>query len=718
MSHYNINNDDLKDSKSLTKAIIDNIIPRGGKSIEGTSLAERGYAGQTLTSVDLISAASGNELFGNARYGNLFRMNIARENLNSLASTIMDNQLPSVEGLDQASLALRVMTRSGMGLEGSNGLIDDINSRLSAKYGSPDASYDVDGLSHSNVDYNQNTGAATSGFKAVAFEKSLSNEEKAWRVERARLLAQKIKASNWEKSVLINGFMFDIRDNNLSAKYDTKSIVPGSNSSDDRTVAAEIVQAPEQRAYISASLMEFLIALTSEQFGPPLTVNIQFGTHRQDGRKDSNPNVSGSQSGSITDHAFGRAVDIMSVNPSYDQVERKYLKNLSAITTKDGHLYQLNVLLTKMNAMPQHLIPDYIAVSASFVDEAYDTYSSKAGKLKSMYPNLGYLKLKRDESGAHNNHFHISFAPERGGRYVGPNGSLQNAVLKNIFGSSSKANNARFLSADDARARASETLGQSAASTAMINNLSKSYTNNPQQIDPQEIFLALTSIGLFCDEAAAVFVGLANRESSRRLYIVQPTFGALGLWQVSTIPKDGGNAEAVLLHPEKIRTNYWKLALPDLANLTSDSEISTQIRKRCDPSNSGNGIDKFDQRCWNLINQVGLLRSKIYRHKNLNQSITDLPIEPWGDNYLKYGFISSTNATVMSFKDIVDVYQKMTGKSERDLKTWIVSQMTIKKNTSKANVNQKSPTLQIDPENGKTVLDNWFDGKKYPAVHL
>lgn len=532
---------------------------------------------------------------------------------------------------------------------------------------------------------------------------------------------------------------------------------------------------------MSASLVEFLIALTSEDFGPALTINCQFGVHRQDGRQDSRPNVSGSQTNTITDHAFGRAVDIMSVYSSYDQVERKYSKNLNLITTKEGHLYQLDLILKKMNAMPQHLIPDYIAVGAKFVDETYDTFSPKGGKLKSLYPNLKYLKLKRDESGAHNNHFHISFSPERGGRYLGRNGSLDNAaqsmnsrlnsvvdqydtvyvavpnqsggitykpaVIANQYDQAVGAIGVSYVNQggityrllnpneinqyDDAFGRAGG--GQPVPGvmnsnwikyvntpygSSPVNNLAKSYINNPEQVSPQDIFIALKTIGLFTDEIAAVFTGLAYRESGRRLYIVQPTFGALGLWQISTIPNDGGTEEALLLYPEKIKTNYWKLALPDLTNLQSESEITAQIKNRCNPSNPGNGIDKFDQRCWNLINQVALLRSKLNRANNLKQEVSDLPVGPWGDNYLKYGFISSTENSLMNFSDILQVYQTMTNKSEGTLKGWIISKLQNQKNTSKASVNGKSPTLQIDPENGKTVLENWFDGKKYPIVQL
>lgn len=533
---------------------------------------------------------------------------------------------------------------------------------------------------------------------------------------------------------------------------------------------------------MSASLVEFLIALASEEFGPALTLNCQFGVHRQDGRQDSRPNVSGSESNSITDHAFGRAVDIMSVYSAYDQVERKYAKNLNAITTKEGHVYQLDLILKKMNAMPQHLIPDYIAVGAKFVDESYDYYGKyKGSKLTSMYPNLRFLKLKRDESGAHNNHFHISFSPERGGRYLGRNGSLDNAtqsmssrinsmvdqydtvyvavpnesggityrpaVVANQYDQAagvvgvSYVNQGgityRLLSPGESNqydAAFNKPGGGQPVPSVMnsnwikyintpygsspVNTLAKSYVNNPEQVSPEDIFLALKTIGLFTDEIAAIFVGLAYRESSRRLYIVQPTFGALGLWQISTIPEDGGTEEALLLYPEKIKTNYWKLALPDLTNLTSKSEISAAIKSRCNSNNPGNGIDKFDQRCWNLINQVALLRSKLNRANNLKQEISDLPVGPWGDNYLKYGFISSTESSLMNFSDILQVYQRMTNKSEGTLKGFILSKLQSQKNTSKAAVNGKSPTLQIDPENGKTVLENWFEGKKYPIVRL
>jgi hypothetical protein len=41
MSFFDINSENLADSKSFTKAIVDNIVPKNGIAITKTSLAER-----------------------------------------------------------------------------------------------------------------------------------------------------------------------------------------------------------------------------------------------------------------------------------------------------------------------------------------------------------------------------------------------------------------------------------------------------------------------------------------------------------------------------------------------------------------------------------------------------------------------------------------------------------------------------------------------------
>ena len=426
--------------------------------------------------------------------------------------------------------------------------------------------------------------------------------------------------------------------------------------------------------------------MLSDSYGPALKVNGGFGTQRQ----NDTPRSSGAESNTITDHAFGRAFDFFSILPVNTTSERKYEKNLDKITTKEGYQYQLHALLSKLNAMPLHLIPDFICVSSKFVDAAFDTYNSRNTALITKYPKLKYLKLKRDLTG-HDDHIHISFAPARGGIYNGP-GSLTSASS----GSSPQTTQTGI-----------KYVVTPYGASPVSNIVTKDYTNNPQQISPDDIFYALVNVGLFAPETAAIFVGLANRESQRKLYIVQEKWGAIGLWQISTAIKDGGKANCQLLLPEKASTQYWKLALPDKQSIP-ESSVDAEINARCASGQPGFGIDNFDKRLWNLTNQVYLLRSKIGR-TNFKQQVSGLPVAPWG-SYLKYGFISSTTYSNMQFADVLSVYQKMTNKSEESLRTWITE------NVKTSDEKTRSALLQAD--GGKTVLENWLDGKKYLNVYM
>jgi hypothetical protein len=231
MSFYDFTPESLNSSASLTKSIVRNITPKNSQPFNKTSLADRGYQGQTLTSVDLISAASGKELLGNGAYGNIYRMNIARENLNSLANTILEEKLSNDPNVDSASLALNIFARSGIGLQGSSGLVNNLSENLNLKYGmgysSPETA-SVDGFAHGSVEYTGSVGFVGAGVRPVALQQNMTVQEKTWYSGRAELLSTKLNISQYDKNVLKNGFDFDIRDSNTEALYDTSSIVPRS----------------------------------------------------------------------------------------------------------------------------------------------------------------------------------------------------------------------------------------------------------------------------------------------------------------------------------------------------------------------------------------------------------------------------------------------------------------------------------------------------------
>lgn len=583
MSFYEFDANTLNDSKSFTQSIVRNIVPRNGKAVIGTSMSERGFTGRTLNSPDLISAASGKYLFKNQVYDNVFRSNIIRENLNSLSASIIEGQLPTVEGQDAGSLAAKILAQSGIGVEGNSGLLRNMSTALNSTYSNQSTGMFGVGenyVPHSLQDYTTSTGAIGGKYFDVATQSRLTEDQKSYYSARGELLSRSIYIGGGDKNVLINGFNFDIRDSNSSAEYDVvNSRLLGTADSIERRINEGLIKAPSQKAFVSANLIECLLALSSNSYGSALRIdgyNGGFGTFRQDGTTGSVPRSSGTQGNSITDHAFGRAFDIMSISSvATDQAQRHQgAKNITKITTKQGYRFQLDLLLKKLNAMPPHLVPDYMAISASFTDPEYDTMNDDESNLKTSiigtkYTNLKHIKIKRDTSTAHDNHIHISFAATRGGVYTGPNGQLA------IFGN--PTSDPRYTSPDQARSE-----NEKQQRLVGYSELTKDYTGNNSSVSPEIIYKSLVEYGLFTPELAACFVAIAERESKRILYIVQEKFGALGLWQVSTVPKDGGMATAYISQPEKEQIIYWKLALPDRANENlSEEQITSLIYERC-----------------------------------------------------------------------------------------------------------------------------------------
>jgi hypothetical protein len=653
-SFYQFDKDTLDDSKSFTLNIVKNIVPKNGKAIVGTSMSARGFTGRTLTSPDLISAASGKYLFKNPVYENVYRANLIKENYTGLLTTMLEGQLTS-EGQEMEAFAAKVLVQSGMGRQGSDrGLLGGLSTALNSTYNNSETvtAYSVgeNSVAHVFQDYSSSPGAVSPvKYVDVALVSRLTDQQKSFYLARGELLSKNIHLSKGDIGVLKNGFKFDIRDSNLMAEYDVTNsrFLPADQI--ERRINESLIRSVSETAYISANLIECLMALASYSFGPSLRIDGYwggFGTFRQDGTDGAKPRSSGSQGNSITDHAFGRAFDIMGLYENViDHVERRYLRNITKINSKQGYQHQLDTLLRKLNAMPPHLVPDYMAVSAKYVDQQYDTMEDfETSILAVKYPNLKYLKIKRDTSAAHDNHIHISFAATRGGIYAGPNGQL--ATFSKVPDSSSRSPG--FQGAEERTQRGFS-----------INEYTKDYTGNTTSVDPIIIFNALVNYGLFTPELAACFVGIAWRESKRMVYVVQRVYGALGLWQVSTVPKDGGKGTAYLSFPQPDNVIYWKLALPDRANENlSDSQITSLINERA-PKDRTIRIDLFDRRCWNIANQIDLVRSKM-GFKGSKQSVDGLTgrVMAWGDGYWDKGWI-----TDVRFSDISEVYRKTTRKN-------------------------------------------------------
>lgn len=410
---------------------------------------------------------------------------MARESLNSIATSIFDHQITKGNpALPTSDMVNRFLTSGSFGRKYNDGLITDLDSVLRIKSsvgGISQSVYDVGGYGHVSVDYGQSN-ALGGGVRPIAKWSLLTAEEKSWYEERGGLLDSKPVSDQKIKK----GFMFDINDSNIGAQYDTSSMVPGLKDAIDRTIAANIITAGKERAYVSASLTEFLLALLSDSFGPSLKIQGIFGLERQ----NDTPRSSGAAANAITDHAFGRAFDFSQIQKTAESGSQP-----SPINTAKGHVEQLMILLEKMNAMPPYLIPDFIAVSAKYVDQSYDTYESKTNQLWAKYTNLRYLKLKRDTSGVHDNHIHISFSPARGGIYVGPNGLLYNSATASKTSSTSQSAINKILYAT------------SPYGSMPTNILTKDFTGNTQSPTPEQVFVALVLSRLFFRRSCSYICG-------------------------------------------------------------------------------------------------------------------------------------------------------------------------------------------------------------------
>lgn len=322
MAHFNFSIDSLQDSASIANAVYENIVPKNGINITGTSAAERGYTGQTLTTSDLVSSASGKDLLASGIYSSTYRLSTTRESLQSLSSSILGGDDISLKVLDPTNLdedgnpivltgqaaALRLIAGSSLGRQYNQDLIVGLQDLMNNKYGQTD-----NGAGHSADTQTGKSGVTSAGSKAIAITSDLTDVEKKAYISRGEILKSVMDIS--DSSTLQNGFDFDINNNLINLKYNTSTIFPGLKSSGN-IIPADLISAGPQKAYISAALIECLIFLASDTNGSVLFISGGFGSSfRGDDDSVQGTNFTPLGNGDmVTDHVFGRAFDISKVS--------------------------------------------------------------------------------------------------------------------------------------------------------------------------------------------------------------------------------------------------------------------------------------------------------------------------------------------------------------------------------------------------------------------
>lgn len=342
-------------------------------------------------------------------------------------------------------------------------------------------------FTHNGTAYNVSESAPSLGERAVAIDSQLTPDEKLIYIERGTLLKQSIN-----EPALIIGFQFDIP-NKLSGYsfVQTPSYHTEEYQNPD-TVQAELISAEQQKAYISAALIECLLMLTDVhkgfKIGGTFALDRAILSESDKSSRNSNPEkgIDKNATNAISDHVFGRAFDIRSVG-DYSSIG----------ATKTKYAMVLDMVLQTLNTMPMPLIPDLIIIHPDVAKDkgVGEGFESLDSAIKTQYPELKHVNFEFGSE--HTDNIHISFGPKRGGNYIASSGA--GWVVQ---GPSSQAVDANGDPVDS----------QAAAVSAKEKAFTK-YKQGGPAITSQELFSMLSELGPFSQEAAAIFCAVVGRES-------------------------------------------------------------------------------------------------------------------------------------------------------------------------------------------------------------
>lgn len=266
----------------------------------------------------------------------------------------------------------------------------------------------------------------------------------------------------------------------------------GPGTSYYRTLPDKFVELNDpSKFYPSITLLKMLIEITDPN-GLDLTVN--FGFERGRDLISSDAQMTENQDGkkTISDHAFGRGLDIFAVGQKNESGSK-----LTVNPTNYKKCFEL--LMNKIALLPKYFQPDEVVISKAMFDHYVAIPKQKKQAFKNAFPGISdYVNFNSDNTARHENHIHIGFHWTRAG------------------------NAAAFLGTTSAGGVTQTTMGTLATSvfgttsdmTKYIEKGQKVYSNQDEKISPVDLGKIMATTGLFNIEEIAVFCGIAERESN------------------------------------------------------------------------------------------------------------------------------------------------------------------------------------------------------------
>jgi hypothetical protein len=540
-------------------------------------------------------------------------------------------------------------------------------------------------FTHNSTAYTIDSEAPGLGERAIAAEEELSEEEKQIYIDRGTLLKQSIN-----EPALTIGFDFDIPDVLSSYSFVQTSSYYNVDST-ELSVESSLISSPKKKAYISASLIECLLMMTDVNKG--VKINGTFALNRavlsesDKTSRNSNPEsgIDKNNKNSISDHVFGRAFDIRSVG------------DYGVIRGKERYAVALDIVLQKLNTMPQPLMPDLIVIDPDVAKDKGigEGFESVDTAIKTQYPNLKYVNFEFGPE--HTENIHISFSPQRGGKYIGSGGWTTSDASAQKFDENGNP-------VDDSAS------GASAKEKAY-----KNYKNGGPPITPYELFIMLSQEGPFSDEAAAIFCAVAGRESGAspagyngKCSDSKTSWGgdvSIGMFQynlISLIKRSTNTSNDVPIYydgsaatKQLVKAHRLMYSATEASSWDPNAIAKKLVEIYNTNSNKEESKSTTDDRLWFPINQVWMLMDKWGRSdfKNVNKIDGSNGFFHWGDYNNSDGTPRSDCGFIfgVKFQNAVNVYLT-TGKPIETLEDWV---RTNFKKSNKRTIN---------------YIEQWMDG--------
>ena len=522
-------------------------------------------------------------------------------------------------------------------------------------------------FTHNSTSYSIDADAPSLGERAIAIEEEeITEEEKKIYIDRGTLLKQSIN-----EPALTRGFEFDIPDVLSSYSFvQTNSYYTDEYKAADNSVDSSLISAPKKRAYISASLIECLLMMTDINKGVKIigtfALNRAVLSESDKTSRHSNPEsgIDKNHKNSISDHVFGRAFDIRSVG------------DYGVIRGKERYAVVLDMILQKLNTMPQPLIPDLIVIDPDVAKDkgVGEGFESVDTAIKTQYPNLKYVNFEFGPE--HTDNIHISFSPQRGGKYLGSGG------WKTTDASSQQLDESGNL------------IDNSASVTSAKQKAYTNYKNGGPAITPYELFIMLSQEGPFSDEAAAIFCAIAGRESGSspagyngKCFDNKTSWGgdvSIGMFQynlISLITRSTNSSNGVPIYydgsaatKQLVKSHRLMYSVPEASSWDPNAVAKKLVETYSITTNKEASKSTTDDRLWFPINQVWMLMDKWGRtdFKNVNKIDRSNGFFHWGDYNNSDGTPRSDCGFIFEtkFQDAVNVYLT-TGKPIETLEDWV-----------------------------------------------